>query len=545
MLKEYEPQHIEEGVKTENSLRNKVILVTGASRGIGAEIALLAGLEGAIVIGPHRDPGKEKRATSIAKNVKDSGGRMIAPIADITKPQDRYHLVSYIKDTFGKVDMIIHNAAGGLEEWATPEYARLINSGSKSDLTTELFDIIAPDGKVIDIPSLWSYYWGTGIEGLPEYDLVAETKKEGEEQLKKTLNYLNEKSGKKIKLGFVCGNAIDGTATMMYFRRGYKEKVDRFEKNTPSGKLPTAKEMAEGIISFARSDYSHNQTEFVGIPTLSKDNIKEKLSMYGDNALFVDRLVKIGENHAVGYSKIDERYSRPIFESLEDLSLLSYKGIVNNLQTNIKREYTDGHFKEETGISIWPGYQQISLLSIAVNGELNSIVELKDVKFKVPIMPEDSIDADTLLINAVGNKVEKSGEIYIKGKMVSSVEKITIDEKIESDINSDFQARAIEAAAQTLGLVFVNQLKDQDLLPLFRGIDSVQFHNPIDSNNKGKNLEIEAKIKNTDSKGFQGDAIVRLDNKVIAEIYGIDCGIMDKKIAKRAIQMARSKAFHE
>ncbi len=544
MLKEYEPQHIEEGVKTENSLRNKVILVTGASRGIGAEIALLAGLEGAIVIGPHRDPGKEKRATSIAKTVKDSGGRMIAPIADITKPQDRDHLVAYIKGTFGKVDMIIHNAAGGLEEWATPDYARLINSESKSDLTEALYDILPTDAKVIDIPSLWSYYSGTGIEALPEYDLVATTKKEGEEKLKETLARLNLASGKNVRLGFACGNAIDGTATMMYFRRNYKEKVERFEKNTLNGKLPTAKEMAEGIISFAKSDYSHNQTEFVGIPTLSKDDIKEKLSMYGDNALFVDRLVKIGENHAVGYSKIDERYSRPIFGSLEDLSLLSY-GIFNNLQTNIKQEYTDGHFKEETGISIWPGYQQISLLSIAVNGELNSIAELKDVKFKVPIIPEDSIDADTLIINAVGNKVEKSGEIYIKGEMVSSVEKITVDEKIESDINSDFQARTIEAAAQTLGLVFVNQIKDHNLLPLFRGIDSVQFHNPLEPNNKDKNLEIEAKITNIDSKGFQGDTIVRLDNKVIAEIYGIDCGIMHNKIAKRAIQMIRSKTFNE
>ncbi|MEU7812292.1 SDR family NAD(P)-dependent oxidoreductase [Pseudonocardia sp. NPDC049154] len=98
------------------SLVGEVAVVTGASRGIGAAIARALAAEGAAVVAAARStserPGKlagtlEETVSAIA----DVGGRAIAVPTDLTDPAAREHLVRAAEQEFGKVDILVNNAA--------------------------------------------------------------------------------------------------------------------------------------------------------------------------------------------------------------------------------------------------------------------------------------------------------------------------------------------------------------------------------------------------------------------------------------------------
>ena len=97
-------------------LENQIAIVTGASRGIGAEIARLFALEGASVVcaartmkeGQHFLPGTLE---ATVKEIKDAGGKAIAVAVDLSKEEDCKRLVDEAHKAFGRVDVLVNNAA--------------------------------------------------------------------------------------------------------------------------------------------------------------------------------------------------------------------------------------------------------------------------------------------------------------------------------------------------------------------------------------------------------------------------------------------------
>src|SRR6266704_5668787 len=97
-------------------LRGRVAIVTGASRGIGAEIARRFGAEGAAVAFAARTtgPGQSPLAGTIgdtAAAIEAAGGTAIAIPADLSKPADREHLVAETARRLGPADILVNNAA--------------------------------------------------------------------------------------------------------------------------------------------------------------------------------------------------------------------------------------------------------------------------------------------------------------------------------------------------------------------------------------------------------------------------------------------------
>ena len=89
-------------------LDNKVAIVTGASKGIGAAIAKSFGAEGAAVIVNYaRDQAGAER---VVREITGKGGRAIAVQCDVAQRSDAQRLVAEAKKAFGRLDVLVNNA---------------------------------------------------------------------------------------------------------------------------------------------------------------------------------------------------------------------------------------------------------------------------------------------------------------------------------------------------------------------------------------------------------------------------------------------------
>jgi len=86
---------------------DKVVIITGASSGIGEATAkVLAGKGAKVVLGARRED-KLKQITDV---IKKDGGRAVYRELDVTKPSDNEAIVQFAKETFGRLDVIFLNA---------------------------------------------------------------------------------------------------------------------------------------------------------------------------------------------------------------------------------------------------------------------------------------------------------------------------------------------------------------------------------------------------------------------------------------------------
>jgi 3-oxoacyl-[acyl-carrier protein] reductase len=92
-----------------SSLKDKVVLVTGSSHGIGAEIAALFGQQGAKVVVHGRDA---VAMSAVTARIERAGGRAIAVAADVTSFAEVEAMRRRIEDELGPVDVLVASAGG-------------------------------------------------------------------------------------------------------------------------------------------------------------------------------------------------------------------------------------------------------------------------------------------------------------------------------------------------------------------------------------------------------------------------------------------------
>ena len=91
-----------------SKLKGKVAVVTGASKGIGADIAKGLAREGASVVVNYAS--SKEGADRVVAEITSSGGKAIAVQGDVSKGADVKRLFAETKKTFGKLDVLVNNA---------------------------------------------------------------------------------------------------------------------------------------------------------------------------------------------------------------------------------------------------------------------------------------------------------------------------------------------------------------------------------------------------------------------------------------------------
>lgn len=104
-----EPDHGETSYKGSGRLAGKVAIITGADSGIGRAVAIAYAREGADILISYLD--EHDDAAETKKWVEQAGRRAVLVCGDIAEPAHATALVAHAVGTFGKVDILVNNAA--------------------------------------------------------------------------------------------------------------------------------------------------------------------------------------------------------------------------------------------------------------------------------------------------------------------------------------------------------------------------------------------------------------------------------------------------
>ncbi|HEX6030936.1 MAG TPA: SDR family oxidoreductase [Tepidiformaceae bacterium] len=238
-------------------LKGKVALVTGASRGVGARTAVLLGEAKAHVVINYRD--KVKRAEEVAEEVRRLGAKAMTVKADITSAEETQLMFAAIKAAFGRLDILVLNASGGLERDADPGYAMRLNRDAQVRLLEESLPLIPEGGRVVFVTSHLAHFHGEKpVPGV--YEHVAVSKKAGELALRERLPALAERA---VTMVVVSGDLIEGTTTPKLMDRKMPGLIEY--RREQAGWLPTIDDFAQAIVEAAADELlAHGETVYVG-----------------------------------------------------------------------------------------------------------------------------------------------------------------------------------------------------------------------------------------------------------------------------------------
>ncbi|MGQ4270882.1 SDR family oxidoreductase [Nocardiopsis changdeensis] len=219
-----------------------VVLVTGGSRGVGAEVAsLLAEREdvGTVVVN-HRDERKGWMARAVAARVEAAGRRALVLRADLTDPDETRDMLDSLEEAVGRLDGLVLNASGGLESWADEGYAMRINADSPAQLVDAALPLMRPGGRIAFVTSHWAHF--ERYES-PVYAPVARSKQAGEAALRARTAQLAERG---VALTVVSGDVIaDSPIALMLDRLNPGWMAARRDR---VGSLPDTREFAGAIV---------------------------------------------------------------------------------------------------------------------------------------------------------------------------------------------------------------------------------------------------------------------------------------------------------
>ncbi len=223
------------------SLQGKVALVTGGSRGIGRAIAVRLAQAGAdVAINYLR---QRTAADETVKMIEEQGARALAIRANVGEHENIHHMVDQIAEHFGRLDILISNAASGVLKPAkelTERHWRWtmdINAGTLLPLMQHTLPLMKEGGTIVAVSSLGS------IRAIHNYAAVGASKA----ALESLIRHLAvELAPENVKVNAVSAGTVDTDALKHFPNRDIllSESVRR----TPTGRLTTPEDVANVVL---------------------------------------------------------------------------------------------------------------------------------------------------------------------------------------------------------------------------------------------------------------------------------------------------------
>ena len=224
-----------------NTRNDKVALVTGASRGIGAAVATRLAQDGfALIVNYAGDRGG---ADEVVKQITDGGGRAIAVQADVSDAAAVKRLFETAEAKLGGVDVLVNNAGvmslAPIAETNDEDFDRMVSINLKGTFNTlrEAATRLRKGGRIINFSSTV-----IGLQ-LPGYAAYAATKA-GVEAF--TSVFAKELRGREITVNSVAPGPI---ATDLYLKGKSEEQVQKASKHPPLERLGVPSDVAN-VVSF-------------------------------------------------------------------------------------------------------------------------------------------------------------------------------------------------------------------------------------------------------------------------------------------------------
>jgi 3-oxoacyl-[acyl-carrier protein] reductase len=232
-------------------LEGKVAVVTGASKGIGASIALHLAAEGAAVVVNYSN--SKEGADRVVAEISRKGGRAVAVQANLADPADIRRLFARAKEAFGTVDILVNNA--GVYEFAPLEEVTPEHFHKQFDLnvlglilaTQEAVKQIGPGGgSIINISSV-------AARSAPATTAVYSGTKAAVDAVTRSLS--QELGPRKIRVNSINPGMIE---TEGFHAAGIAESDFRkqVESQTPLRRIGQPQDIAPAVVFLASSDAS-------------------------------------------------------------------------------------------------------------------------------------------------------------------------------------------------------------------------------------------------------------------------------------------------
>jgi 3-oxoacyl-[acyl-carrier protein] reductase len=229
-------------------LSGHVALVTGASRGIGAAVALTLAEAGASVAVNYRE--RADGAEAVVAKIKAMGGRAAAIAADVSQSVDVTAMVAHVTEALGPIDILVNNAGmaivRGVDDLTEAEFDLTISVNLKSAFLCTQAVLPAMRarkwGRIVNISS--GAARGAGAIG-PHYN----ASKAGMEGL--TRGY----AARLVKEGITV-NAIAPSLIETDMMAGRTDLA----RNIPLGRMGHAAEVAQSVLMVLGNDYMTGQT---------------------------------------------------------------------------------------------------------------------------------------------------------------------------------------------------------------------------------------------------------------------------------------------
>ncbi len=238
------------------SLAGMTALVTGSSRGIGADTVRYFAAAGANVVINYRS--KAPRAEKLLAELEANGTQGLAIGADLTDPASVESMMDAVRERFGALDILVLNASGGMEAGMGEDYALRLNRDAQVNVLTKALPLLHEGARIVFVTSHQAHFIRT-VPTMPEYEPVALSKRAGEDALREFIPQL-EAAG--IGFPVVSGDMIEGTVTATLLDRANPGAIEA--RKEAVGKLYNVSEFAAEVAQAAVDPVPADNTRLVG-----------------------------------------------------------------------------------------------------------------------------------------------------------------------------------------------------------------------------------------------------------------------------------------